>query len=109
MARIALGAPWIRLDLVERSEQLVATGVRVGQRLRIPLDERGNMLVPYRGGAESFTTVSATGVMRADAPAQQLAALNGAIVLVGTSALGLSDLRTIPLQTGFPGVEVHAN
>src|SRR3546814_1163245 len=41
-------------------------------------------------------------------PAQKQV-LHGAIVLVGTSALGLSDLRTIPLQTAYPGVEVHAN
>lgn len=104
-----MGAPWVRLDQAQRGTQTVVTGVRVGQGLRIPLDERGNMLVPYRGPARSFTTVSATGVMQGDAPAELLAALDGAIVLVGTSALGLSDLRTIPLQTGFPGVEVHAN
>lgn len=109
MARLAVGAPWVRLDQAQRGAQTVVTGVRVGQGLRIPLDERGNMLVPYRGRSGSYTTVSATGVMQGDAPADQLAALDGALVLVGTSALGLSDLRTIPLQTGFPGVEVHAN
>src|SRR5699024_12812253 len=40
---------------------------------------------------------------------QSLESLKGAIVLVGTSALGLADLRTTTLQTSFPGVEVHAN
>lgn len=109
MTRLAVGAPWIRLQQVQRNEQLVVTGIQVGPRLHIPLDERGNMLVPYRGRAGSFPTISATGVLQGDAPADQLGALDGAIVLVGTSALGLSDLRTIPLQTGFPGVEVHAN
>lgn len=109
IARLAVGAPWVRLDQVQRNGRTVVTGVQVGRQLRIPLDERGNMLVPYRGAAGSFSTVSATGVLQNDAPANLLAALDGAIVLVGTSALGLSDLRTIPLQTGFPGVEVHAN
>src|SRR5690625_48212 len=109
MARLALGAPWARLAQEQRGSQTMVTGVQLGRQLHIPLDERGNMLVPYRGTAGSFTTVSATGVLRGDAPPAQLAALDGAIVLVGTSALGLSDLRTIPLQTGFPGVEVHAN
>src|SRR5690554_1666034 len=109
MVRLAVGAPWVRLEQVQRGTQTVVTGIRVRQGLRVPLDERGNMLVPYRGRAGSFTTVSATGVLRGDAPAGQLGALDGAIVLVGTSALGLSDLRTIPLQTAFPGVEVHAN
>lgn len=109
MARLALGAPWLRLGMEEQGGHNVVTGVQVGRHLQVPLDERGNMLVPYRGRAGSFTTVSATGVLRGDAPAGQLGALDGAIVLVGTSALGLSDLRTIPLQTAFPGVEVHAN
>src|SRR5690625_2863634 len=109
MSRLALAAPWVRLAQEQRGSQTVVTGVQLGRQLHIPLDERGNMLVPYRGTAGSFTTVSATGVLRGDASPAQLAALDGALVLVGTSALGLSDLRTIPLQTGFPGVEVHAN
>lgn len=109
IVRLALGAPWLRLDSVRNNETNVLTGIRVGRNLRVPLDEHGNMLVPYRGGAKSFPTISATSVLRSDATAEELEQLNGAIVLVGTSALGLSDLRTIPLQTGYPGVEVHAN
>lgn len=109
IVRLATGAPWIRLAQHQRNGRSVVTGVQVGKNLSVPLDERGNMLVPYRGPAGSFTTISATGVMQGDAPDELLKQLNGAIVLVGTSALGLSDLRTIPLQTGYPGVEVHAN
>ena len=109
MARLALGAPWIRLEQAQRGKDVVVTAAQVGRHLRIPLDAQGNMLVPYRGRAGSYPTISATGVLRGDAPKAQLAALEGAIVLVGTSALGLADLRTTPLQTGYPGVEVHAN
>src|SRR5690625_1657181 len=67
------------------------------------------MLVPYRGQAGSFPTVSATRLLQGDVDKQSLEALKGAVVLIGTSALGLADLRTTPLQTSFPGVEVHAN
>lgn len=109
MARLALNAPWLRLLTAEQGERQVVTGVQVGRHLRVPLDDSGNLLVPYRGGGGSYTTISATGVMRGDAPPEQLAALENALVLVGTSALGLSDLRTTPLETGFPGVEAHAN
>jgi len=35
--------------------------------------------------------------------------LLGKIVLVGTSAKGLSDLRPTPMDPEFPGVEIHAN
>lgn len=36
------------------------------------------------------------------------AALDGAIVLVGTSATGLRDIRPSPLNSAMPGVEAHA-
>lgn len=35
-------------------------------------------------------------------------ALDGAIVLIGTSAAGLKDLRASPLRPDMPGVEAHA-
>ncbi|MBP6020051.1 MAG: adenylate/guanylate cyclase domain-containing protein [Burkholderiaceae bacterium] len=109
MARVALGAPWIRLAQAENGGQVVATSLQIGKHVQVPVDGRAQMLVPYRGRAGSYPSISATGILRGDAPAEQLQALDGALVLVGTSALGLSDLRTVPLQTGYPGVEVHAN
>ncbi|KAA0910714.1 CHASE2 domain-containing protein [Pusillimonas sp. ANT_WB101] len=109
MARLALGAPWVRLSLAPSAGNSLVTGVHLGKQVWAPLDTDGNMLVPYRGASKSFTYISATRVLRGDALAPELAALDGALVLVGTSALGLADLRTIPLQTAYPGVEVHAN
>ncbi len=109
MARLALGAPWIKLAQAESGGRVVATSLQIGKHVQVPVDGRAQMLVPYRGRAGSYLSISATGVLRGDAPAEQLQALDGALVLVGTSALGLSDLRTVPLQTGYPGVEVHAN
>ncbi|MFY4744047.1 CHASE2 domain-containing protein, partial [Aliarcobacter butzleri] len=35
--------------------------------------------------------------------------IDGKIVLIGTSAAGLFDLRATPFDSIFPGVEVHAN
>ena len=35
--------------------------------------------------------------------------LQGAIVLVGTTAPGINDLRVTPVNAEYPGVEVHAN
>lgn len=37
------------------------------------------------------------------------AEVEGAIIFVGTSASGLKDLRTTPLNPAMPGVEIHAN
>ena len=109
LARLALNAPWVRLHTESSTHGEVLTGIQLGKSLRIPVDPQGQMLVPYRGRAGSFSTISATRILHGDADEQSLESLKGAIVLIGTSALGLADLRTTPLQTSFPGVEVHAN
>jgi len=73
---------------------------------RIPVDKDVAALVPYRGGERTFKYVSATDVLEGRAPASDL---EGRIVLVGTSAPGLLDLRSTPVGGVYPGVEIHAN
>ena len=34
--------------------------------------------------------------------------LRGRLVLIGTSAVGLLDIKTTPVEPAMPGVEVHA-
>lgn len=72
----------------------------------IPLDERGLVPINYMGGFQTFRYVSYY-----DALEQRTAAgfFKNKIVLVGTSAPGLYDLRVVPFQNDFPGVEIHAN
>src|SRR4029079_7084684 len=79
--------------------------VQVGD-LRIPLDESISALVPYRGASGVFRYVSATDVIQGTLPADEL---KDKIVIVGTSAQGLLDLRATPVREDYPGVEVHAN
>lgn len=74
--------------------------------MRIPVDERGAVLVPYRGAYGSFPYVSAADVIAGEA---DRSILKDSIVLVGSSASGLLDLRSTPMQNAYPGVEVHAN
>ncbi|HUV21398.1 MAG TPA: adenylate/guanylate cyclase domain-containing protein [Gammaproteobacteria bacterium] len=76
------------------------------QRFKIPVDANGAVFVPYRGRQGSFPYVPAYKVLNGSVdPAQ----LQGKIVLIGTSAPGLLDLRSTPVQNIYPGVEVHAN
>ncbi|HEX4870605.1 MAG TPA: adenylate/guanylate cyclase domain-containing protein [Moraxellaceae bacterium] len=106
LARLYLDAPFIEVRPVRcRGGMTCVESVRIGNRV-LPTDEHGMALVPYRGGRGSFTYVSAASVLRGQVPA---GVFKGAIALVGTSALGLADLRLTPLQTQYPGVEVHAN
>jgi adenylate cyclase len=79
--------------------------LQVGDR-RVPVDSQIRSLVPFRGRQGGFPYVSATDVIRGTADP---AMLDGRIVLVGTTAKGLLDLRATPVQADFPGVEVHAN
>lgn len=77
---------------------------------RIPVDLSASVLVPYRGPGGprggSYRYVAAADVLDGKLPAGALA---GRIVLVGTTAPGLQDLRATPAGAIFPGVEVHAN
>jgi adenylate cyclase len=84
-------------------------------QLRLPLSDGATALVPFagqvieRGGDKvagaRFRYVSATDVLSG---AVDPAWLRGRIVLVGTSAPGLTDLRATPVRRAFPGVEIHA-
>ncbi|MEK7365546.1 MAG: CHASE2 domain-containing protein, partial [Candidatus Deferrimicrobiota bacterium] len=73
---------------------------------RIPLDSHGNLLVNFRGPHRTFPHLSAAAVLDGTAdPAR----LKGKIVLLGTTAAGLKEIRTTPLDAAQPGVEIHAN
>ncbi|MBV7535715.1 adenylate/guanylate cyclase domain-containing protein [Duganella sp. sic0402] len=85
----------------------------VGQEkvpLRIPVGENLSALIEYRGPGGpkggAFPYVSAADVLAGRVPKQVLA---DHIILVGTTAPGLLDLRPTPVNNEYPGVEVHAN
>jgi adenylate cyclase len=74
--------------------------------LTIPVDENVAALVPYRGAKRSFPYIPLADVVKDRVPD---GALKGKIVLVGATAPALQDLRATPVDSAFPGVEVHAN
>lgn len=74
--------------------------------ISIPVDGDAAALVPYRGRERSFRYVSAVDVLERRVAPDSLA---GRIVLIGTTAPGLNDLRTTPVGSSYPGVEIHAN
>ena len=72
---------------------------------RIPLDRRGNLLVNYRGRRHTIPHVSAAALLEGTADP---AALKGKMVILGTTAAGLKEIRTTPLESTQPGVEIQA-
>ena len=67
----------------------------------IPTSELGQVLIPYKGNQRSFPYVSATDVLNGRVSPELL---EGAVVFVGTSAVGLADLRTTSVGVQYPGV-----
>lgn len=78
--------------------------IRIG-KISIPVDARGQMSVRYRGGVNEFPYYSARDILSGKIGEKEL---KGKIVLMGTSAAGLRDLRVTPYTVNYPGVEVHA-
>jgi adenylate cyclase len=74
--------------------------------LTIPVDEQASALIPYRGHKFSFAYISLADVLAERVPLERL---KDKLTLVGTTAPGLLDLRSTPVDNVYPGVEVHAN
>lgn len=81
-------------------------GVQIGQNGRfIPTNARGEFLVYFAKSSEKWY-VPAYQILDQSYPADQI---KDKIVFIGTSAVGLKDIRSTPLDTFVPGVEVHLN
>lgn len=76
------------------------------ENLALPTDSSGQLLIPFRGPAETFPYIPAWKLLAGEVDPLLI---QGALVLVGTSAPGLFDLRATPVASVYPGVEVHAN
>ena len=117
MYRMLVGLPGVepgfpRDRFLARGYQgLESVLLRRGQAtLAVPVDDRVASLVPFRGPGGvtggSYKYVSASDVLAKRVPADTL---KDKIVLVGTTAQGLLDLRVTPVGETYPGVETHAN
>ena len=79
--------------------------LKVGS-LTIPVDETASALIPYRGHKFSFPYIPLSDIIK---DRVEPAKLRGKIALVGATAPGLQDLRSTPVDSVYPGVEIHAN
>jgi adenylate cyclase len=67
-------------------------------------DARGRLAL-YDTGHRAERYLSARAVLADEAPADKI---DGHVVFIGTSAIGLKDIRSTPVEEAVPGVEVHA-
>ncbi len=105
-ARLFLDAEQILLIPRPLGDSMVVESISLDGLTDIPTDGYGYVLIPYRGDSGSFRYISSVDVINGDIPE---GFFEDRIVLFGTTAVGLYDMRSTPVASVFPGVEVHAN
>ncbi|WP_375464063.1 CHASE2 domain-containing protein [uncultured Methylobacterium sp.] len=105
--RVAQGEDTLKVR-AETTEDGAVTGylLRIGT-LDVPLDREGAYWL-HHAGTLAAEAIPAWRLLDPRAAADLRDRIAGRIVLVGTSATGLSDLRPTPLNAFEPGVAIHA-
>ncbi|TCS39132.1 adenylate cyclase [Paucimonas lemoignei] len=121
-ARVALGATRVEPVMFQatsiNSEEFVR-GYGMLEAVKLNTEPHGTLIpveqflkarIQYRspGGAQggAYRYFSAADILKGKVKPEEL---EGRIVLVGTTAPGLNDMRATPVKADYPGVEVHAN
>jgi adenylate cyclase len=98
------------LRVVTRASAILIRADEAGVRsvavpgLEVPTDRSGQFWVHFNKH-DPARYVSAADVLDGRVPADRV---RGRLVLIGTSAVGLLDVKTTPVDPAMPGVEVHA-
>src|SRR5580658_6184288 len=104
-ARAFLGKEALDTNLYYNQAGIVR--IDFGNKLSLPTDELGQMLINYQGPWGTFHHYSIADVLQKDFDP---GLVKGKLVLIGATATGIGDLRATPFGgTNYPGVEIHAN
>ena len=89
--------------ILVRTDQAGVESVAV-PGLEVPTDQNGRFWIHFNGH-DPARYVSAKDVLQGRVPRDRV---EGKLVLIGTSATGLLDVKATPVSAAIPGVEVHA-
>jgi adenylate cyclase len=99
MLRVATGSGTILIKADKAGIQSIAV-----KGFQVPTDANGQLWVHYAHRDPSIY-VSAVDVLEGRVPPEKIARK---LVLIGTSSVGLNDIKTTPVSPAMPGVEIHA-
>ncbi|WP_028351782.1 CHASE2 domain-containing protein [Bradyrhizobium murdochi] len=99
MLRVATGSDTILIKAEKAG--IKSLGIK---GVQIPTDHNGQLWVHYARNDASIY-VPAINVLEKNVAPDMIA---GKLVLIGTSAVGLNDIKTTPVSRAMPGVEIHA-
>jgi len=89
--------------ILVRTDQAGVQSVAV-PGLQVPTDQNGRFWIHFNGH-DPARYVSAKDVLQGRVPRDRV---EGKLVLIGTSAAGLLEVKATPVSAAIPGVEVHA-
>ena len=90
--------------MIKADKSGIDSVVLQGLRLKVPTDSFGRFWVHYARNDPSIY-VSAVDVLEGRVPPEMI---SHKLVLIGTSATGMNDIKTTPVSRAMPGVEIHA-
>lgn len=106
------------MDLLKVKEVEVIPGkwIVLDKKIKIPINEDGTMFINYKGGFKTYRYypyyllfASNYLIEQEQKPIIDPEIFKDKIVLIGSTAAGLMDLRVNPFSSIYPGVEMHAN
>jgi len=80
------------------------SGIKIGKAF-VATDNKAQLLIPFRPTPRAFPYTSASDLIYKKINDNRF---DGAVVFVGSSTVGMADLRTTPVSLAYPGVEIHA-
>ncbi len=99
MLRVAFN----RKTILVKANSAGVVQMKVTPKFQIPTDKNGRVW-PYFSKSDKAKYVSAKDVLAGTADP---ALIKGKLTIVGTSAVGLLDIRSTPVDPVIPGVEIH--